>query len=60
MSGAKRTPYYLIIAVAAIAEPVLAYIEMLDLTAFSLGALGTVLPAVAGLAIGHTIKSKQI
>ena len=59
MSGAKDTLYYLILAVAAIAEPVLAYYEMLDLTAFSLGALGTVLAAIVGLAIGRTIKDKH-
>ena len=59
MSGTKSTLYYLIMAVAAVAEPVLAYIEMLDLTAFILGVLGTILPAAAGLAIGRTIKSKQ-
>ncbi len=55
MSGAKKTAYYGVMVIAAVAEPILAYLDMYDIVAVCLGAFATVFPALAGLAIGEII-----
>ena len=59
LSGAKRSSYFAFMIIAAVAEPVLAYLDMFDLAAFCLGAFATVIPALAGLAIGQSLKNRR-
>ena len=59
LSEAREWPYYAIIVIAAVVEPLIVFSNMYDLTVLSFGALGTILSAAVGSAIGKIIASRR-